>query len=238
MSASKQKLLSAALVSSIVLSLIAFSGPVGAVRTTVDGPDEVTKPDRFTITSSVEIREDERVNVQNYTLTIRPEGAEDEEVEITFAPNGTVVDVDPERGVVGEGEIRVTILRKTTTVEPVVDNGTYGYGDRYGYDERRGDERVDLGYGYGYSGNESQPTYVFEIELDSKAFKHGDYEVFLTVNTPSESGLFQSNVQSFTVETPGKGNGSGNGNGDGNDNGQDNGNGKANAGGKSNDAGN
>lgn len=184
MFASKQQLLTAAIVSSIILSVAAFAGSAAAVGTTVKGPDEVTNPDRFTITSTVDFEDGEQVAVENYTLTLRPAGADEETANLTFAPDGEVLGTDPERGVVGQGEIRVTKLRKSTEVTPVDGNGSYGY---------------TAGYG------DNQTTVTYDVELDSTAFKNGDYEVFLTVNTENETGLYPSNVESLSVQSPGDG---------------------------------
>lgn len=197
----RQQLVAAALVAGIVVSVAAFAGSAAGVETAVEGPDEVTKPDDFTLTSSIDIRDGERVPVENYTLTVRPAGAE-EGLRITFAPNGTIVGTDPEGGVVGEGQIKVEQLRKKAGITPVDRNGSYGYGYGYGYDERTGDT-TEFGYGYGYAGDGVQPTFTYDVELPSTAFKKGEYETFLTVNTGDETGLYQSNVQSFSVETRG-----------------------------------
>ena len=188
----RHQLLAAALISGIVLSVVAFAGPAAAVTTSVTGADEVTKPDQFTITSTVEFHGGEEVPIENYTLTLRPEGEAEESVNVTFAPDGTVVDVDPARGVVGEGEIRVTQLRNSLTITPFGTNGSDGYGYGYGYGYGN-----DSGYGYGVAGSTT-----FEVGLDSKAFRAGEYATFLTVNTANETGLYRSNVETFTVELP------------------------------------
>lgn len=181
MSASKQQLLTAVVVSSIVLSAIAFAGTSAAVQTTVDGPAEVTKTDTFTLTSTVEFEEADRVDVRQYSLVLRSAGEGDGTVRINFAPDGTILGTEPKNGVVGNGQIRVTQLRNRMVVRPVAGNGSYGYG-----------------YGYGYGAG----TLTFEIELDSKAFKQGDYETYLTVDTNDETDQFRSNVQSFTIQSP------------------------------------
>lgn len=181
MFASKQQLLAAAIVSIITLSVAVFAGSAAAVGTTVEGPDEVTNPDRFTITSTADFEDGEQVAVESYTLTLRPAGADEETANLTFAPDGEVLGTDPERDAVGQGEIRVTKLRKSTEVTPVDGNGSYGYASGYG---------------------DNQATVTYDVELDSTAFKQGDYEVFLTVNTENETGLYRSNVKSFTVQSP------------------------------------
>lgn len=202
MSASKQQLLTVAIVSTLIVSLGAFAGTSAAVETTVDGPDTVERPGTATFDSSVTIRDGERVPVENLTLTLRTADDADERVTVTFTPNGTVESITPDEGVVGEGEIRVDQLRRSLEITPAQQNVGYGYGYGYGYDERTNDSRVDFGYGYGFAANGSgDATLTYEISFDSTALKHGDYELFLSVNTEEERGLFQSNVGAFTVET-------------------------------------
>jgi len=195
----RQQFVAAALVAAIALSVVAFAGAAAGVETTVEGPDEVTKPDDFTLTSSVSIESDEVVTIETYTLTLRPADG-DESLEVTFAPNGTIVDTDPAEGVVGTGDIKVDQLREKADVEAVDRNGSSGYGYDYG--------------GYG-----AEPTFTYDVELPSTAFDRGEFEAFLTVNTENETGAHQSNVQTFTVQTNGDENGQGNGAGEGNGNG-------------------
>jgi hypothetical protein len=207
----RRELVALALTVSIVLSLVAVPRPIEAVSTSVDGPDEVQKPDAFTFESTVTIRDDERVPLRNYTVTLWPEGSPDETVSVTFAPNGTVLAVSPRRGVIGAGEIRINQLRRTVEITPADWRSSYGYGygyDRdgyrygygygYGLDERTG-ERVEFGYGYGYGG---PSTVSFEITLGSRAFRQGSYRLRTSVSTPERTGLFRSNVETFEVTLP------------------------------------
>ncbi|WP_284012389.1 hypothetical protein [Halobaculum litoreum] len=189
----------------MITSLVAFAGTSGAVTTTVSGPDEVTRGDAATFTSTVDVRDDERVDVRRLTLTIRTTDSPDEAVRVTVAPNGTVLSVTPSSGVVGQGEIRIAQLRRSLEVDVAGTDGTYGYGYGYvgGVDERAGENGsdADVGYGYGYADTAITVTASF----DSQALKHGDYEVFLTIDTPEGDDRFRSNVQAFTVDVPGNG---------------------------------
>lgn len=193
-------LLALAVTACVVLSLVAVAQPTAAVRTSISGPDEVQKPAEFTFESTVVIREDERVPLQNYTMTLWPEGASGEMVSVTFDSDGSVLEVSPSSGVIGNGEIRIDRLRKAIEVTPVegTNESDYGYGYGHGVDERSG-ERTEFGYGYGYGG---PSTVSFEITLDSRAFKQGTYGIQTSVNTPEERGLFDSNVETFDVELP------------------------------------
>ena len=195
----RRGLLSLVLTASIILSLLVVAQPTGAVLTTVSGPQTVDKPGTIEVRTAVEIREDERIPIDGLVLEIATEDGD--AVRVTFAPNGTVLAVDPPRGVVGEGEIRVNRLRKTLTVTPLGSAADYGYGDRSGTDERTDESRAfGYGYGYGYAGDESGLAY--EIEMDSRAFKQGEYAVRLLVDTGDGEPAFASNEESIEVRLP------------------------------------
>lgn len=196
----RRGLIALVVTASVVLSLVVVAQPTAAVRTSISGPDEVQKPAELTFESTVVIRDGEHVPLQNYTMTLWPEGASDEPVSVTFDSNGSVLEVSPSGGVIGEGEIRIDRLRKAIEITPVegTNESDYGYGYGHGVDERTGN-RTEFGYGYGYGG---PSTVSFEITLDSKAFKQGTYQIRTSVNTPEETGLFDSNVETFDVELP------------------------------------
>ena len=196
--AKRRGLITLAVTAGIVLSLVVVAQPTAAVKTTVSGPEEVQKPDTLTFESTVVIRDGERVPLQNYTTTLWSEGAPDETVSITFDSNGSVLKVSPSSGVIGDGEIRIDRLREAIEITPVERGAESGYGYGHGVDERTG-ERTEFGYGYGYGG---PSTVSFEITLDSRAFKQGTYRIQSSVNTPGETGLFDSNVETFDVELP------------------------------------
>ncbi|WP_255197776.1 hypothetical protein [Halorarius litoreus] len=198
MYARRQQLVTVAIVSALIVSLIAFAGASAAVETTVTGPDEVDRPDIVEFQSTLDIRDGEQVPIENFTLTIQPADSPEESVTVTFAPDGTVLGISPENGTVGQGEIRIEQLRESLDITLVEQTTDTGYGYSYGYDERRGDERVEFGYGYGSTNG----TFTYDIAFSSKALKHGSYELFLAVNTPSKTGQFQSNVEDFDVNVP------------------------------------
>jgi len=198
MFAYNQQLLTVAIVTTLVVSLVAFTGTSAAVHTTVTGPSEVERPETVELHSTLTIDDGERVPVENFTLTVHPAGSPDESVRVTFAPDGTIQRVTPEGGVAGQGEIRIAQLRDSLSITLAERTAGVGYGYGYGYDERHGDEPVSLGYGYGSEAGD----FTYDVSFDSKALKHGSYEVSLAVNTPSKTGLFRSNVASFDVTVP------------------------------------
>ena len=172
----KQQLLTLTIVSTLLVSLAAFAGASAATETTITGPDSVDRPDTVALESTVDVGDDGNTTTESFTLTLHPADSPDESVEVTFAPDGTILGITPERGAVGQGEIRIELLRESLDVT---------------LDERTG--------GYGYDSGE---TVTYDISFSSKALKHGEYEAFLSVNTDEERGLYPSNVASFEVNTP------------------------------------
>ena len=177
-----QRLLTAAVVSILTISLVAFAGTSAAVDASVTGPGEVTSPGTVDVQSVVDVRGSEDVRIESFTLTVRPAGSPGEEVAVTVGPNGTVRSVAPERGVAGEGEIRIAQLRRSLNV--TVSGATPGYG-----------------YGYGYG----DVSITVDASFSSTALKHGEYELFLSVNTPSAEGQYRSSAETFEVLVPGEG---------------------------------
>ncbi|WP_390211298.1 hypothetical protein, partial [Halobaculum lipolyticum] len=175
------------------------------MRTTVEGPDEVTKGETVALTSTVDVRDDERVRIDAFTLTLRTAESPDEAVRVTVATNGTVLSITPSSGVVGQGEIRIAQLRRSLEVSVSGTDGAYGYGYGYrgGIDERAGQSAAEVGYGYGYG--YADTAIVVEASFDSKSLKHGNYETFLAVDTAEADGRFRSNVRAFEVLVPGNG---------------------------------
>jgi hypothetical protein len=155
----KRKIVSFAVTVSIVLSLLALAQPTTAALITVSGPEEVTRPDAFTVATTVTLRSDEPVDVQHFRLTLSPE-SNDAQVTVDFDAEGNILAVSPERGVLTRGGVRVTHLRQSLTITPRQRDGDVGYG---------------YGYGYGYGSGDRQ--FAFDVELDSKAFKDGRYVI-------------------------------------------------------------
>ena len=197
----RKKTVSIAITALVVASLLAAAQPASAVAVSVDGPDEVRQTEEFTFTSTVEIRDGEQVPIESYTLHLTPEDGSGEAATVTFAPNGTVLGTTPAEGVVGDGRIRMDLLRETIAVTPVTQDAEYGYGYGYAVDERTGEE-VEFGYGYGYGYGGDGGTFAFDIALDAQALKHGDYTARLSVNTAKGDDTFASNEQAFSVVVP------------------------------------
>lgn len=152
--------------------------PTSAVSATLDGPGEVSKTDTVGFAASVGV-EAADARLDSLVLTFRSVDG-DGSVTVTLTPDGAVRRVDPPRGTVGRGEIRVGLLRRTLTVTPVDDSdGGYGYG-----------------YGYGYAADD--PTY--DVRVDARAFRRGTYEVTLTA--VCEGGRSASDTARFEVTLP------------------------------------
>lgn len=191
----RRELLTLGLTATLLLSMLAFAQPTAAVLSTVDGSEQVRQPDRLAFDTAVEIREDERVPIEGFDLVFETE--EGETVTVTVAPDGTVEAVDASGG--AGDRINVTRLERTLVVNRTDGNGDFGYGYLSGADERTGESR-SFGYGYGYGyGYGVQPTFGFDVGVNSSAFEPGQYTLRLSVNTDGDDGAFASNDHSFEV---------------------------------------
>lgn len=165
----------------VALSLLVTAQPLAAEPAQLDGPEEVdrTDPVEFTLT----IDDGGGESVESYAFVLAPgDGESDERVEVTFAPDGRILETTPNRGVVGEGEIKVALLKRTLRIERLESDTGYGYG---------------YGYGYGDGGSAA-----FAIELGSEALKHGEYTARVSANAGSETDAFTSSAATFTVTRP------------------------------------
>lgn len=200
--ANRQTLLSVAVTAVLIGSLVAVATPSGAVETTLTGPEEVDRNERITTTATVDLKDGERIPIDAFVLTIRPAGADEgESLAVTFAPNGTVLDVTPERGTINDGDIRIQQFVQKLTITPNSLDAPYGYGYRTGYDERDGDSR-EFGYGYGYGyGDGELAEFEYTISFPATAFDRGSYVGQLSVDTGDEIA-FSSDEFQFEVTRP------------------------------------
>lgn len=157
----------------ILVGLLVSAQPTAAVLTSVSGPDEVTNTESFAVEATVEVARPDQTDVEHFTLVLQTRAGES--VTVRFDADGTVLDVDPPRGVVGTGEIRVNLLRRTLDIVPL------------------GRDRDDRGFGYG-----DGERFAFRIHLDAKAFKPGQYSLEVAAVTAS-GRTFDSGVHEFEV---------------------------------------
>lgn len=183
----------------VLVGVLAFSQPTAAVLTTVSGPDQVSQSDEIAFETTVELREDERIPVESFDLTVAPNGTS-RAVTVNFTPDGTVQSVDTSGG--AGDDINVSRLEQSLRIVRTDGNAEFGYGYRSGTDERTGENHTfGYGYGYGYShGDAAQPSFGFDIQFDAAAFDPGAYTVQVSVNTGAETDMFASNVKAFEVE--------------------------------------
>ncbi|KAB1185425.1 MULTISPECIES: hypothetical protein [Haloferax] len=196
----RRSLMSLAVTVMLLGSLAAAAMPSSALETGLTGPDEVDRNDRITVTATVDIKDGERVPIETYVFTISPEDA-DGELSVTFAPNGTVLEVTPERGTINRGDIRINQFVKTLTITPVGSSASYDYGSRTAFDENAGVTR-DYGYGYGYGYGE-QPEFEYEISFRATALDRGTFVGQLGIGTSDETS-FESDEFQFDVTRPTK----------------------------------
>lgn len=205
LSENRQTVVSLAVTLVLLGSLVAVATPSAAVETTLTGPEEVDRNDRVTTTATVDVVDGERIPIDAFELTLGPRGSDDE-LTVTFAPNGTVLDVTPERGTVARGDIRVRQFVQSLTITPTARSAPYGYGPRTGYDEERGQPR-NFGYGYGYGyGYGDTPEFEYTIAFDATALDRGSFVGRLGVDT-GDGTAFRSDAFGFEVTRPNGGDG-------------------------------
>lgn len=198
-SENRQTVLSLAVTVVLLGSLVAVATPSAAVETTLTGPDEVERTDRVTTTATVDVVDGERIPIAGFVLTLRPHDGD--ELTVTFAPNGTVLDVTPERGTIDGGDVRIRQFVQSLTITPTAQRAPYGYGPRTGFDERR-DESRNFGYGYGYGyGYGDVPEFEYRISFDATALDRGSFVGRLAVDTGDETA-FRSDAFGFEVTRP------------------------------------
>jgi hypothetical protein len=215
LSENRQTVVSLAVTLVLLGSLVAVATPSAAVETTLTGPEEVDRNDRVTATATVDVVDGERIPIDAFELTLSPRGSDDE-LTVTFAPNGTVLDVTPERGTVARGDIRVRQFVWSLTITPTARSAPYGYGPRTGYDEERGEPR-NFGYGYGYGyGYGDTPEFEYTIAFDATALDRGSFVGRLGVDT-GDGTAFRSDAFGFEVTRPNDDGDGGDGDGDDSD---------------------
>ncbi|MFC7202998.1 hypothetical protein ACFQJC_05700 [Haloferax namakaokahaiae] len=198
----RRTLLSLVLTVLMLGSLAAAAMPSSAVETTVTGPDEVDRNDRMTVTATIDLQDGERVPVEAFQFTLSPSDTDgDEPLTVTFAPNGTVLDVTPERGTINRGDIRIRQFTKSLEITPVSNSASYGYGYRSGYDERAGLTR-EYGYGYGFGyGTGDATEFEYEIAFDATALDRETFSGRVGVDTGDETSFVSDEFQ-FEVVRP------------------------------------
>lgn len=156
-----------------------------ALEANLDGPESIKHQEWITFVATIDVENGDTVPIERLELTIRPANSE-EEVTVTFAPDGTITEIDPEEGVIGAGMIRIGVLENCIEIEPAPDNHPdtgYGYGYGYGY----GDERL----------------FKYFIRISGKVFKASEFEAQLTV-AGSDGESTTSGVVPFEVTVPGR----------------------------------
>lgn len=154
----------------LVLSLGAVQ-PTSAVEARLNGPADVSKTNTARFTAAVGVDSPD-ASLESLTLTFRPVDGEGS-VSVTLGPDGTVRRVDPPTGVVGSGEIRVGLLRRTLVVDAAGDASGYGYGSE---------------------------DATYDVRVDARALKQGAYEVTLTA--ACDGGATSSDTTRFAVTLP------------------------------------
>lgn len=187
----KRELVAVALTAALLMSLAAAASPVSPVALTVTGPDRLPDDRRATFVATSNPSED--VTIENYTLEVITTKT-NESVNVTFAPNGTVLSVEPDEGIVGNHGIDAARINETINITRVKDPARAGY-DRDGPPADAGPP--DDGGPPEDAGASDSSRYL--IRLESDAFvPGGDYALELNANS-TDGETFTSNRKEFFV---------------------------------------
>ena len=170
----------------IVVLLILFSGPAGAVTVEISGlSGSITKGDSKTYYLEVNIdNPDTQIPIDNLTLKIS--GSTNKNV--VFVPNGTAIS--------GGGDW-ITITSQNTNYTAYGNGSGYGVDNGYGYD-------FGIGYGYGYGQNYTKLRY--KVVMETSDLDAGSYTATLYVYTGSSTHpAFTSSEASFEIEAASSG---------------------------------
>ncbi|MDF9746754.1 hypothetical protein [Natrinema salsiterrestre] len=153
-------------------SLLVLAQPATAVDITVDGPSEVTPDERASFDAVVDTRSDP-VDVDSLNVVIMTDTGES--VTVTFAPDGTVLDVRSS-GVTKE---TINIKQLETSLDIALES-----------------ERDDVGYGV--NGGDAL---AYQIQFDGKAFADGEFDLSVSINTPDEQNRDSSAEETFVISS-------------------------------------
>lgn len=168
----KRKLAAVVLTVVVAGSLFLIVQPATAVDITIDGPSEVAPSERASFEATVDTRADP-VDVDSLNLVITSDTGES--VTVTFAPDGTVLDVRSSD--VDKEEINVKQFETSLEITP---------------ESKRDD------VGYGVNGGD---TLKYGVQFDAKAFAAGEYGLSMGVNTPDERDRYSSDEEPFEVSS-------------------------------------
>jgi|GEM_PF-2885649 len=187
----KRVAISLGLTLAIVLSIILIPSQASALSITVSGPTSVYKPNQICFTATLTFQSGEVIPISSLEAVITGATA----VTIVFNTEGSVTSVT---GDLSASQIGASITR--------LDDISYGYGDRTGYENSYG---YDFGYGYGYYAADTVVRY--QICISTQYLTAGDHQIQVKVNTgmPGVKEYFTSNAYGFSVNAPGGGGGGG-----------------------------
>lgn len=190
-----------ALVTVMVVLMLIFSGPAGAVTVEISGlSGSITKNDSKTYYIEVDIDDpDTQIPIDNLTLKIV--GSTNKNV--VFVPNGTIL---------SGGGSWISITSQNTNYT------SYGYGYGYGGDSGT---FYNFGYGYGYGYGQTYTKLRYKVVMDTDDLDAGDYTATVYVYTgssvhssfSSSSASFEIAESSTTTTSTGGGGGGGGGGG-------------------------
>lgn len=174
----ESKTLGSTLITTLIIFMLIFSGPAGAVGVTLSGITDFNEGNALTFDLTIALEyENERIPIDSVTIIL-----------------------ENESGVVGEYALAADGTNLTTGIVAamIYDHLDYNYGDMTGYENGYG---YGFGYGYGYGYGARTHSYKYSVEItDARNLPPGNYYVYTKVETGSEvKPSFDSSVTSFSI---------------------------------------
>ena len=172
-----------------VIGFLVLSGSVEAIIISLSADEAIYSiDDTVTFDVSIDIETNERIPIQNLTLTVR-DPSNNAKKTCVFRPDGTAI--------TGCDNMIIT---------PTINAISYGYGYGYGYQQGYGygTQGNTFGYGYGYGsaeGVEGELKYTVEWDLSSETVEVGTYDATLAALVKSETTeyVYLSSTLYFTI---------------------------------------
>jgi hypothetical protein len=175
--------LTSALITALIIFMLIFSGPAGAVSITIPTiPSSITQGQDLTLTFQVTLNTGERIPVNSYNITVY-----NSTWQQTFL-------VYP-GGAVGPN---VTLNPAGSSYNVFSYGYGYQWGYGYGYNLNYYNYTFGYGYGYGYAAP-GYETYNVTLELSAFNLAAGSYNVNITIDTGDASKIYSSTAYSFTI---------------------------------------
>jgi hypothetical protein len=176
----ERKSLTSLIITALIILMLIFSGPAGAVSVSLAGVSDLNQGQYLTFDLDVSLDKSyERIPIQNITIIVTNASTGALIGNYSFAVDGTAMSSG---------------IKASQTVNQL----SYGYGYGYGY---YGGTNYSFGYGYGYGYGTGLHKFSYFINItDSINYSPGNYTIKALVNTGSTTiASFNSSAANFTI---------------------------------------